>query len=403
MGLSAGVDCDGAAGADSRLVCVQQAIETANAEAAAATSSVDLTGLGSFSGSADADGTAHDVDLGAAGTQLLVAPAHDGDGNASPDVEDVANGLTPDPAGLTCYSCGLEAAVDVLTDPANTNAVNVVIFLSDGFNLEGAHVSTVGGFPAGTVIHAFALGDPTAVSCSAPAALGNLDAVAALTPGGSCQQTEDFADVGDVISEAIGSTLDAVDLTVDGSAEPIAVVPPTPQPGPAAVTFSTSLLGLSAGAHVLVATATGSDAGGEGSVTDMHTIFVNTPPACSGATAGGPIWPPNHKLVARTITGVTDADGDPVTITITGITQDEPVDAPGMGDGKTSPDAVIGSGGSFQVRAERAGTGDGRVYRVSFTAEDDLGGVCSGVVAIGVPHDRSGAPAVDSGGMFVST
>ena len=97
---------------------------------------------------------------------------------------------------------------------------------------------------------------------------------------------------------------------------------------------------------------------------------------------------------------MTDADGDPVTVTITGITQDEPLN--GVADGNTSPDAVIGSGGSFRVRAERAGTGDGRVYRISFTGADDAG-VCSGVVRVGVPHDQSGAPPVDSGSIFVST
>ena len=399
MSLSAGVDCNGIAGADTRLVCVQEAIGVANGAAAAASSSVDLTGLGSFAGADDPDGVAHDVDLGTAGTQLLVTPALDGNGNTTPDVEDVANGLVA--GGGTCYSCGLEAAIDILTSPANTNAANIVIFLSDGFNGGGANVSTVTGFPAGTIIHSFALGDPAVVNCSAPAAAGNLDAVAALTPGGTCQQTEDFADVGDVISEAIGSTLSTLTFTVDAVPRPIVVVPALPQSGPAAVAFSTTLLGLSAGPHTLVARATGSDAGGAGSISDTHTIFVNTPPSCVGATAGGPIWPPNHKFVARSITGVTDADGDPVTVTITGITQDEPLN--GVADGNTSPDAVIGSGGSFRVRAERAGTGDGRVYRISFTGADDAGGVCSGVVRIGVPHDQSGAPPVDSGSIFVST
>jgi hypothetical protein len=133
------------------------------------------------------------------------------------------------------------------------------------------------------------------------------------------------------------------------------------------------------------------------------TVVTNEDPDCASATAGGPIWPPNHKYVSRSITGLTDADGDTVGITITGITQDEPLDAPGMGDGNTSPDAVIGSDGSFQVRAERAGTGDGRVYRVSFTGDDGNGGTCAGTVSLGVPHDQSGPAAVDSGGVFSST
>ena len=36
------------------------------------------------------------------------------------------------------------------------------------------------------------------------------------------------------------------------------------------------------------------------------------------------LWPPNQKFVDITIEGVTDPDGDEVTITITKITRDEP-------------------------------------------------------------------------------
>jgi len=92
------------------------------------------------------------------------------------------------------------------------------------------------------------------------------------------------------------------------------------------------------------------------------------------------------------IDGVTDPDGDVVTITVTGITQDEAVNA--KGSGKTSPDGII-DGDSAQVRAERTGNGDGRVYEISFTADDgELS--CHGSVTVGVPHDKKGT-ATDSG------
>ena len=101
-------------------------------------------------------------------------------------------------------------------------------------------------------------------------------------------------------------------------------------------------------------------------------------------------------MVNGQIAGVTDVDpGDVITLSITGITQDEPVN--GEADGNTSPDATIGSGGAFQVRAERSGQGDGRVYRVAFTASDGEGGECSGIGRIGVPHDQGGQPVpIDS-------
>jgi probable HAF family extracellular repeat protein len=109
----------------------------------------------------------------------------------------------------------------------------------------------------------------------------------------------------------------------------------------------------------------------------------NSPPRCDlGQAVPNLLWPPNHKLVPVRIAGVTDPEGSPVTITIVRVTQDEPVN--GLGDGDTSPDAVL-QGASVLLRAERAGTGNGREYRVEFTAEDGEGGVCAGAVSVAVP------------------
>lgn len=129
--------------------------------------------------------------------------------------------------------------------------------------------------------------------------------------------------------------------------------------------------------------------------TQHVTVRVNSPPACTGASAGPDLWPPNHKLSdARSITGVTDPDGDPVSIHVDSIFQDEPTN--GLGDGDTGPaDATILGANSFNVRAERSGTANGRVYYVNFTATDAFGGTCSGTATIGVPHDQASAPVGD--------
>ena len=58
------------------------------------------------------------------------------------------------------------------------------------------------------------------------------------------------------------------------------------------------------------------------------------------------------------------------------------------------------------IRAERDGSGDGRVYHIVFVADDGQGGTCTGEVMVSVPHDQSGAPAVDGtldGDMYDST
>ena len=52
-----------------------------------------------------------------------------------------------------------------------------------------------------------------------------------------------------------------------------------------------------------------------------------------------------------------------------------------------SPEAAV-SGNQILLRAERAGTGNGRVYVVHFTATDVQGGSCSGSVKVTVPHSK---------------
>lgn len=129
---------------------------------------------------------------------------------------------------------------------------------------------------------------------------------------------------------------------------------------------------------------------------------ANDPPSCSLAQASvASIWPPNHKMVPVTIENIADAQDNNWTLDITSVTQDEPID--GTGDGDTAPDASIVEGlrDSLALRAERAGTGDGRVYTVKFTAGDGKES-CTGAVKVAVPRDRNGT-AIDSGQTVVST
>ena len=98
---------------------------------------------------------------------------------------------------------------------------------------------------------------------------------------------------------------------------------------------------------------------------------------------------------------MTDPNNDQVSITITAVTQDEPVN--GLGDGDTSPDAVL-QGDKVLLRVERAGNGNGRVYKVNFTANDGQGGVCAGFVKVGVPKSmQPGNTPIDDGQLYTST
>ena len=144
-------------------------------------------------------------------------------------------------------------------------------------------------------------------------------------------------------------------------------------------------------------------AGNEGSAS--FTVTVNRDaghaPACSAAVADPAVlWPPNHRLVPIMIKGLTDPDGDRITVRITGIFQDEPTN--GGGDGHTAIDGYGVGTNKASVRAERSGNRNGRVYHIRFSATDPGGLSCTGEVLVGVPHDKA-HHAVDDGPRFDST
>jgi len=144
----------------------------------------------------------------------------------------------------------------------------------------------------------------------------------------------------------------------------------------------------------------------------VQALIVQPPPSttgggsnpdCSGAAASlGVIWPPNDAMVAVNVVGVVDPNGLPITIMVTGIQQDEAVNA--LGSGNTAPDAGGVGTPTALVRAERAGPGTGRLYFIDYTATNTQGGQCTGTVMPYVPHDQGqGFTPVDTGLRFDST
>jgi TolB protein len=131
--------------------------------------------------------------------------------------------------------------------------------------------------------------------------------------------------------------------------------------------------------------------GGDG-LLDWQRI-LNRPPDCSGVTASrSALGTHNRGFVPVTLDGATDPDGDQVSLSVDGVTQDEPLTGPGD---HTSPDAIGRGADEVRLRAERDPQGDGRVYRIAFTASDGRGGECSGTATVSVPR-KKGEPAVDS-------
>jgi PKD repeat protein len=145
------------------------------------------------------------------------------------------------------------------------------------------------------------------------------------------------------------------------------------------------------------------DKDGDTGSDSLEVEVLNRPPVCSAANPNiDTLWSPDHKFVAVDILDVTDPEDDPTTINIDGIFQDEPVDT--YGDGSFTPDGRGLGTSTAEVRAERAGGGNGRVYHIFFTADDDQGGSCSGEVLVGVPKSQSNnITLIDDTPLFDST
>ena len=98
------------------------------------------------------------------------------------------------------------------------------------------------------------------------------------------------------------------------------------------------------------------------------------------------LWPPNHKMKNVNVKVVAeDACGD-VTGEITSVTSNE--DENSTGDGNTGPDWNIVDEDTVQLRAERSGNGDGRIYTITVEATDESGNTATDTVEVTVPHSK---------------
>ncbi len=107
------------------------------------------------------------------------------------------------------------------------------------------------------------------------------------------------------------------------------------------------------------------------------------------------LWPPNHELFAFTAVqcaGVADVCDPAPDVHFIDATSDEPADA--EGDGSHSPDVAFDGVDAVSLRAERQGTGNGRVYSLAFGAVDRSGNATQGACTVEVPHDARGSAAV---------
>src|SRR5204862_6762303 len=104
------------------------------------------------------------------------------------------------------------------------------------------------------------------------------------------------------------------------------------------------------------------------------------------------LWSTNHKWnnIASSYTASATCGTPPVAVAPScslSVSSNEPIN--GLGDGNTAPDWQVMDATHVQLRAERSGTGTGRVYTITVTcsAGDPLVSA-STTTAVTVAHDQ---------------
>jgi hypothetical protein len=120
------------------------------------------------------------------------------------------------------------------------------------------------------------------------------------------------------------------------------------------------------------------------------------------------LWPPNHKYATINMSGmvqsIDDSCAGSINISnavISKVTSDETEN--GNGDGNTLNDIVIAANcKSVQLRSERDGGGNGRVYSVTIKVADASGNVGTAVFKVKVPQNANGT-AVEGPPLYTVT
>ncbi|MGI8584112.1 MAG: CHRD domain-containing protein [Chitinophagaceae bacterium] len=207
-------------------------------------------------------------------------------------------------------------------------------------------------FPGGEIRAQIILNIPATITCPATIVLSNAP--------GQCSRSVSF------VATATGNPAPAVTYKIGT----------TPISSPHTFPVGTTTV-----------TATATNAAGTASCTFSVTVNDTQAPAISNLSASpNSLWPPNHKMkdVAVNYTTTDNCQGT-ITCSIT-VTSNEAVN--GTGDGDTAPDWVVLDDHHVQLRAERAGNGNGRVYTITTTCQDQYGNSSHNSTNVTVQHDN---------------
>lgn len=256
MDTSASTNGGSGTGCSPILGCEKQFFVALN-NAVEADGSTDEVGFITFGSTA----TTHDL---SPGPSLFTTPGN-------PAVDATINGVTA--SGNTNCGDALNHATALIGTA--TNGHKAVVFASDGVCNVGPNVAAAANTLGltGAVVNAIAVG--SASNCTTNGGTGTLNQIP--KNGGHCFEVADPGNLPDIIDNLIGSSLNSLDISVDGGApQPITNTSlPLPQDGAVTVSYTTSADDLAPGDHTICVTAHGSDSQGNiGQVTQCETIHL---------------------------------------------------------------------------------------------------------------------------------
>jgi hypothetical protein len=119
--------------------------------------------------------------------------------------------------------------------------------------------------------------------------------------------------------------------------------------------------------------------------TTAVTVVDSSPPSISSVSASpATLWPPNHEMVPVTVTTTAADTCGAATCSIVSVSSNE--SSNGQGDGNTATDSQITGPNTVNLRAERSGSGGGRIYTLTVRCSDPSGNASTGTATVTVTH-----------------
>ena len=274
---------------------------------------------------------------------------------------------------------------------------------ADDITFTATVVETSSSAPAASGFVLFSDGGSFAVSAPVAGGQASVTAPAASFGVGVHTANASFSD-GSAYAPSSGSTPFAVidvvapviasqNITLEANAPGGALVGTYPVTATDDVDGSVPVSCLPAAPHFFAVGATtvncsASDSAGHTSRASFSVTVVDSiPPSAPSVTVTPAVlWPPNHKMVHIAVTATSTDTVSAVSCAISGITSSEPDN--GQGDGDTANDIGPINGLGTSLRAERSGSGNGRVYTVTVGCRDASGNTSSSSVPVVVPRSQ---------------